>query len=288
MHASRVYLLTNTNIAPASSPQGANINICPCHTHKGESCWFGHTCSNMPKEHAHILKVKKKFNSFDRRSWLYRRHVTLLPSTLQFEQSVKGKNEINSTLTNVNKVLSGQPQRIDSIKRANVPLACLSFNYITRSLLHILPWGQPILHHICVHMRCGLHVWVCVCMYYHMLVRVCVWLSCLLVDGITLHLLKWAALPGAPVKRPAAILASIDSSGLGLGWGSASPVAPVRWPTLRQSSGGESRVSSPGHRLGALLLPVEMWKCETIQCVSVCAQEHTRTVTSERLRFVQP
>lgn len=78
-------------------------------------------------------------NTFDRHSWLYQRHATQLPSTLQFEQSVKGKKEINSTLTNVNKVLSGQQQRIDSIKRANVPLACLSFNYITGSLFHILP-----------------------------------------------------------------------------------------------------------------------------------------------------
>lgn len=86
--------------------------------------------------------------TFDRHSQLYLRCVTLLPSTLQFEQSVKGKKEINSTLTNVNKVLSGQQRCIDSIKQANVPLACLSFNYITASLSHILPRGQAILHHI--------------------------------------------------------------------------------------------------------------------------------------------
>ncbi len=74
--------------------------------------------------------------------------------------------------------------------------------------------------------------------------------------------------------RPAAMLASIDSPGLGLGWGSLSPVAPARWPAPRQSSGGENRVSSPGHRLGALPLPVETWKCEMILCVFVRAREH--------------
>lgn len=105
--------------------------------------------------------------TFDRHSQLYLRCVTLLPSTLQFEQSVKGKKEINSTLTNVNKVLSGQQRCIDSIKQANVPLACLSFNYITGSLSHILPRGQAILRHIwaLVHM-CGYAcAWIitCVC-----------------------------------------------------------------------------------------------------------------------------
>lgn len=80
---------------------------------------------------------------------------------------------------------------------------------------------------------------------------------------------------GACVElRPAAMLASIDSPGLGLGWGSLSPVAPPRWPAPRQSSGGENRVSSPGHRLGALTLPVETWKCETKLCVFARAREH--------------
>lgn len=90
----------------------------------------------------------------------YLRHAAWLLPALQFEQSVKGKKEINSTLTNVNKVLLVQQRWIDSIKQANVPLACLSFNYITRALLYILPWGQPIFHHICVHINSC--VWVCV------------------------------------------------------------------------------------------------------------------------------
>lgn len=110
---------------------------------------------------------------FDRHSQLYLRCVTLLPSTLQFEQSVKGKKEINSTLTNVNKVLSGQQRCIDSIKQANVPLACLSFNYITGSLSHILPRGQAILHHIwaLVHM-CG---YACACIITCVWLYVCLW-----------------------------------------------------------------------------------------------------------------
>lgn len=123
--------------------------------------------------------------------------ASLLPCALQ---SVKGKKEINSTLTNVNKVLSGQQRRIDSIKRANVPLACLSFNYITGSLSHILPRGQAIQHHICVHMsRAAACVGMCV--------RAC--LLCLLVHSITLHLLKWVALPGAPLRSEACSHASI-------------------------------------------------------------------------------
>lgn len=209
--------------------------------------------------------------TFDRHSQLYLRCVTRLPSTLQFEQSVKGKKEINSTLTNVNKVLSGQQRCIDSIKQANVPLACLSFNYITGSLSHILPRGQAILRHIwaLVHM-CGYAcAWIITC--------VCVAL-CLLVDSITLHLLKWAALPGALVRklRPAAMLASIDSPGLGLRWGSLSLVAPPRWPTLGQSSGGEKQGEISWAQIRGPWL--SQWRHESAKWYDVSL--YTQTVTS--------
>lgn len=112
--------------------------------------------------------------SSDWRSQVNLRCARQLPSTLHFEQSAKGKKEINSTLTNVNKVLSGQRWRIDSIKRANVPLACLSFNYITESLLHIsAPRTSDSPSHQRTYELCGtracLHVsvdmCVCVCMH---------------------------------------------------------------------------------------------------------------------------
>lgn len=155
--------------------------------------------------------------SSDWRSQVNLRCARQLPSTLHFEQSAKGKKEINSTLTNVNKVLSGQRWRIDSIKRANVPLACLSFNYITESLLHIsAPRTSDSPSHqrtyelcgtrACLHVSVDMCVCVCVCMYNN-----------LCVDSIALHLLKWAALPeedGAEL-RPAVMPASIDASGLG-------------------------------------------------------------------------
>lgn len=160
-------------------------------------------------------------------------------------------------MTNVNKVLSGQQWRIDSIKWANVPLACLSFNHITGSLLHILPRGQTILHHICVHMSS--RVWVCV---YD---NVCV--CGIFVFACGRHHFTFIETSSSPWGtctdfRPAAMLASIDSPGLRLGWGSRSSVAPERWPTPGQSSVGEDRVSSPGHRLGAPTFPVETWKHE--------------------------
>lgn len=133
----------------------------------------------------------------------YWSRVTPFPTSLQFEQFVKGKKEINSRLTNVNKVLSGQQLRIDSIKWANVPLACLSFNYISASLLHISPRAQAIVRCICVHMS---HVWVCVC---QICVCVCVWTASLYI--------YWneKLSPGCSAElRPAAMLASIDWPGL--------------------------------------------------------------------------
>lgn len=78
-------------------------------------------------------------------------------------------------------------------------------------------------------------------------------LLCLLVHSITLHLLKWAALPGAPLRSEACSHASIYRlpriramlrRPLPCGSGEVTPTETgFRW-------GG--RVSSPGHRLGAL------------------------------------
>ena len=296
---------TQTDIAAAVSPQGVNINICPCHTHIKVkvvgSC--GHTCGSVrgikcEKNSAafslfwfsdfffFFKKLPGGFitKTFDRRPQLYRRRATQRPTTLQFEQSVKGKKEINSTLTNVNKVLSGQQRRIDSIKRANVPLACLSFNYITGSLLHILPRGQPILHHICVYIWAPAHMcgYVRACIITSVCVCVCACVCVAFMFACGQHHFTFIEMSSPPwgacaALRPAAMLASIDSPGLGLGWGCLSPVAPARWPAPRQSSGGERRVSSPGHRLGAPSLPVETGRRETIRCVFARARGHAVT-----------
>lgn len=159
----------------------------------------------------------------DRHSRLYPGRATRLLAAVEFEQSVKGKKEINSALTNVNKVLSVRQRHIDGIKRANVPLACLSFNYIAGSLRCILPRGQPILHHICVHMSRGSHAWVCVRLYHkHVRAPVCVCVCGLSVFACGQHHFTFIEMSSAPrgpcaELRPAAMLASIDSPGLRLG-----------------------------------------------------------------------
>lgn len=73
-------------------------------------------------------------NTFDRQVLLALRPACSPLCSLSRLQSVKGKKEINPTLTNVNKVLSVRQRHIDSIKRANVPLACPSFSDIGASL----------------------------------------------------------------------------------------------------------------------------------------------------------
>lgn len=122
--------------------------------------------------------------TFDGHSGLYRRRGPRLPSALQFEQSVKGKKEINSTLTNVNKVLSGQQRRIDSIKPANVPLACLSFNSITGTHLHISALrtaNSPPHLRTCMRpcSRVWGHVYTCIMMYVCVAFGVCLWTASL-------------------------------------------------------------------------------------------------------------
>lgn len=290
------------------SPQGVNINICPCHTHKGEGSRFvwasvrwdvrrrwWKKCKNFLDLSFKKKKLPKLWGFHNPDFWQTfsalseAGEATQLPSTQQFEQSVKGKKEINSTLTNVNKVLSGQQRRIDSIKRANVPLACLSFNYITESLLHILPRGQPILHHICVHMSSGSHVWVCVCACIITCLGVCGFHVCLWTASLYIYWNEQLSL-GRLCGAEACSHASIYRLPRIKAWlRQPFPLWPRRGdPQPRQSSGGEKRVSSPGRRLGALPLPAETWKVwNDTASLCTCTRTHTQTVTSNRLRFVQ-
>lgn len=102
--------------------------------------------------------------------------------------------------------------------------------------------------------------------------------------------IEMSSLPwGTCVKlRPAAMLASIDSPGLRLVWSGLSPVAPERWPTPRQSSGGENRVSSPGHRLGAPVFPsgdMKVWNDTAEHCCIIYNTQTHKRVTPKR--FVQ-
>lgn len=123
------------------------------------------------------------------------------------------------------------------------------------------------------------HVWVCVCLYNNACVcgsHVCLWTASLYIYwNEQLSLGRWCgaeACSHASIYRLPRIRDWLRQP---------LPCGPARWPTPRQSSAGESRVSSPGHRLGALPLPVETWKCEMIW------REHTQTGPSNRLRFVQ-
>lgn len=197
-------------------------------------------------------------------------------------QSVKGKKEINSTLTNVNKVLSVQQRHIDGIKQANVPLACLSFNDIGASLGCILPWGQPILHRVCLHMSRGSRAWACVFLYHNLcvcvrvyLVPVCLWTASLYIywneQGSQGPLCRAQARSHASVYRLPGIKAWLRQP---------SPTAaPERWPTRRQSSAGEDWVSSPGCRLGGPSSPARDMKGWN-DTVSLYVLRNTRSVPS--------
>lgn len=105
---------TQIDIEVGISPQGVNVNTCPCHTHKDEGCRLvrPHVCQDGIGEEfcsAFVNYVVQKLEGFSRPAIpltaLHLRRAARLLSTLQLEQSVKGKKEINSTLTNVNKVL---------------------------------------------------------------------------------------------------------------------------------------------------------------------------------------
>lgn len=175
-----------------------------------------------------------------------------------------------------------QQQHIDGIKRANVPLACPSFNDIGASFRCILPLGQPILHHACLHKSRSSRVGVCVHLYHNLPARLCVWLVpvCLWTASLYIYwneqgsqgsLCRAQARSHARIYRLPRIKAWLRQP---------SPtVAPERWPTRRQSSAGEDWVSSPGCRLGAPSSPdgdMKGWN----DTVSLYVLRNTRRVSS--------